>query len=152
MPYQDPEKQREYQKEQMRRRREAQKAAEPGIASVPKSVEHPATDQLNDNLPAAASNSESPAVPLIKSDYQIAKETAERTKELLETRGWVLWKCSKLNNEVIVIIRDEWVTGYPPGLPFFTDAELREFNRSGISLMTYKLLIEARKEDAKVLA
>lgn len=150
---QSKDRKREYMRELMRRRRVLAKT---GGTSAPASVEDTPTDQLDDNEPAAVIG-DFPHIadmgpPLIKAPYQIAKETAERTKELLETRGWVLWKCAKLDNEVIVIIRDEFVTGYPPGLPFFTDAEVREFNQKKISLKTYKLLIEARKEDAKVFA
>ena len=36
-----------------------------------------------------------------------AGETAERTRELLATRGWCLWQCSTLGGEVIAVVRDE---------------------------------------------
>lgn len=54
-----------------------------------------------------------------------AEEVARRTREFLATRGWCLWKCSVLNGDIIVVVRDVTVAGYPE-FPVYTVAELEE--------------------------
>ena len=55
---------------------------------------------------------------------QPAEVVAERTEELLMTRGWCLWRCRVLSGEVIALIRDELVEGVPVGYPVYTKQEL----------------------------
>lgn len=74
-----------------------------------------------------------------------AKQKACRTKVLLSTRGWCLWKCSTLNNEIIVLLRDELVTEYPEEYPAYTDFELRELCNGGITEETLRIVHKAKK-------
>ncbi|HEY82518.1 MAG TPA: MarR family transcriptional regulator [Dehalococcoidia bacterium] len=74
-----------------------------------------------------------------------AKEVAQHTKELLSSRGWCLWKCSVLDGDIIVVLRDELVTGYPEGYPVYTEAELEELCQGGVSEATIRLIHEAKK-------
>lgn len=81
-----------------------------------------------------------------------AEETAQRTGELLNFKGWCLWKCSTLDGEVIAVVRDENVEGIPGGYPVYTEAELAELCQDGISNVTIRLVHEAKKlAEAKVL-
>ena len=90
---------------------------------------------------------EQPApVPLQKEDKpQSAEVIAERTRELLATRGWCLWKCSTLGGEVIALVGDENVTGVPSGYPVYTELELEELCQDGVSEATLRLVHEAKK-------
>lgn len=77
-------------------------------------------------------------------DIFLAEEVAQRTRELLATRGWCLWKCASLNSEVIALARDELVEGVPEG-PVYTEAELEELCQDGVSEATLRLAHEAKK-------
>ena len=48
-----------------------------------------------------------------------AKETAQRTRELLATQGWCLWECSALGGEIITVVLDENMEGVPKGYPVY---------------------------------
>lgn len=65
-----------------------------------------------------------------KLDSLLAEETAQRTRELLESRGWCLWKCSTLGGEVIAVMLNENAEGVPEGYPVYTEAELEELCRN----------------------
>lgn len=57
-----------------------------------------------------------------------AERCALRTQELLDTRGWCLWRCEALEGHVIAVVRDGTVT-LPPGIlssvrAVYTDDEL----------------------------
>jgi hypothetical protein len=54
-----------------------------------------------------------------------AEEVAQRTEELLASRGWCLWRCEALGGEVIVIIDDDLTSGeIPQGYVIYTYSEL----------------------------
>jgi len=74
-----------------------------------------------------------------------AEEVARRTRELLATRGWCLWKCSTLGGEVIALVGGENVTGVPGGYPVYTELELEELCQDGVSEATLRLVHEAKK-------
>lgn len=74
-----------------------------------------------------------------------AKEVARRTKELLDSQGWCLWKCSTLGGEVIALVTDELTEGVPEGYPTYTEAELAELCQDGVSEATIRLVHEAKK-------
>ena len=76
---------------------------------------------------------------------QPAEEVAAETQRLLEDPGWCLWRCSALGGEVIVVVRDELVTGYPAGYPVYTDQELIELAREGVGVEAIRLAHEAKK-------
>ena len=173
-PYKDPEKEREYRRNQMRRRRE--KASEsiavsdsevrvesppsapaavppkqPPKPPAPPPVQASYFDQRNQK--AVVDDPELRAKIDQSQDYQKAKEVADWTKHYFLTRGWVLWKCTKLNNEIIVVVRDYKVTGYPKGYPVFSDDEIRQLNQDGATPETWELVIEAKKDtDVRVEA
>lgn len=82
-----------------------------------------------------------------------AEETARRTKELLNSQGWCLWKCSTLGGDIIAVVRDELVEGVPEGYPVYTEAELEELCRDDVSEATLRLVQEAKKQaEGKVAA
>ena len=90
---------------------------------------------------------EQPApVPVQKEDEpQPAEAVAERTRELLATRGWCLWKCNTLASEIIAVVLDENVEGAPEGYPTYTVVELEELLQDGVSEATLRLVHEAKK-------
>ena len=90
---------------------------------------------------------EQPApVPVKKeAEPQPAEVVAERTRELLATRGWCLWKCSTLDGEIIAVARDGLVNGIPDGYPVYTGAELEELFWADVSEVTLRMIHEAKK-------
>ena len=54
------------------------------------------------------------------------EEVAEESHRLLAEQGWCQWQCSALGGDVIVVVIDETVTGYPAGKPVYTLQELSE--------------------------
>jgi len=84
-------------------------------------------------------------MPTFSPQINQAREVAQRTEELLATKGWCLWKCSVLNGDIIMVARDELATGYPEGYPVYTEAELEELFRDGVSQATLRLVHEAKK-------
>jgi len=82
-----------------------------------------------------------------------AQEVAECTQEFLTTRGWCLWKCSRLGEEVVAIVRDESVNGVPGGYPVYTETEIAELFKGDIKESTLRLVHEAKKlVGAKVIS
>lgn len=73
------------------------------------------------------------------------EETARRTRELLATQGWCLWKCSVLGGEVIAVVQDESVEGVPQGYPVYCEAELEELLWGDVTEATIRLVHEAKK-------
>ena len=65
-----------------------------------------------------------PAAGQKEIESQPAEVVAERTEELLMTRGWCLWRCSVLSGEVIAVTRDALVEEVPVGYPVYTKLEL----------------------------
>lgn len=85
-------------------------------------------------------------------DIFLAEEAARRTRELLATRGWCLWKCSTLDGEIIAVVLDENAEGVPEGYPVYTEAELEELSQGDVSEATLRLVHEAKKlAGAKVI-
>ena len=74
-----------------------------------------------------------------------AQEVTRHTRELLNSQGWCLWKCSALGGEVIAVVRDELVNEIPDGYPVYTEAELEELCRDDVSESTLRLVHEAKK-------
>ena len=74
-----------------------------------------------------------------------AEETAHRTRELLASEGWCLWKCSTLGGDIIAVVLDENVKGLPGGYPVYTEAELEELCQDGVSEASLRLVHEAKK-------
>jgi hypothetical protein len=79
----------------------------------------------------------------LEEELRQAQEAATRTRELLETRGWCLWRCRALDDEVIVVLRDELVDGFPAGYPTYLEQELECLLEVGDSAL--KLIREAKK-------
>jgi len=79
-------------------------------------------------------------------------ETARRTRELLNSRGWCLWRCSVLNNDVIAVVRDELVEGVPQGYPVYTECELALIGGDDVRETTIKLIHEAKKLTGAIVA
>jgi hypothetical protein len=74
-----------------------------------------------------------------------AEDVARRTSELLDKQGWCLWKCSALDNDIIMVCRDEADGGYPTGYPIYMEGELEKLSQGGISDKTLRLIHEAKK-------
>jgi hypothetical protein len=79
----------------------------------------------------------------LEEELRRAQEAAARTRELLETRGWCLWRCRGLDDEVIVVLRDELVGGFPAGYPVYLEQELECLLEVDDSAL--KLIHEAKK-------
>ncbi|MCL0058736.1 hypothetical protein M1O47_03545 [Dehalococcoidia bacterium] len=77
-----------------------------------------------------------------------AQDVAERTRDLLATRGWCLWECSALNGDVIVVTKDELIDGYPRGYPVYTRAELELLSNTNVST---KLLVHEAKRITRAI-
>lgn len=61
-------------------------------------------------------------------DEIAARVLVNRSMEIIDRKGFVLWKCKNLNNDLIVIIKDKKTAGYPLGYPVYTLGELEELN------------------------
>jgi hypothetical protein len=77
-----------------------------------------------------------------------ADEDYRLTIHLLATQGWCLWQCSILNDEIIALVRDEFVTGIPEGYVIYTKAEMEEAGRSNLSPRTLRLIHEVKRHSA----
>jgi len=96
--------------------------------------------------PAVTVAAKEPAAEPVPVEVVVAE-----TQRLLESPGWCLWRCSALTNDVVVIVRDELVTGYPIGYPVYMVQELIEFTEIGEGMI--RMAHEAKKYlGAKVLA
>jgi hypothetical protein len=84
-------------------------------------------------------------------EASLAELVACRTKELLRTDGWCLWKCGSLGGDVIAVVRDEGVEGVPEGYTTYTEAELAELFQRGISQATLRLVHEAKKQTGAIV-
>jgi len=76
---------------------------------------------------------------------QQAEELVRYTYQQFAVMGWCLWKCESLGAEVMVVTRDDKVTGIPTGLPVYTEAELIELHRGSLSRSIMRLVHEAKK-------
>lgn len=55
-----------------------------------------------------------------------AKKVSSETSAILENRGWVLWKCSELNGEIILVRRNKPIFGkIPTGYTTYTVDQLK---------------------------
>ena len=92
---------------------------------------------------------EAPAEPNLEVtsqlDILLAEEVAQCTGELLDSRGWCLWKCSTLDGDIIAVLREENMEGVPEGYPVYTEAELEELCWVDVSEATLRLVHEAKK-------
>lgn len=149
MPYKDKEQQRDAQREQMRKRRAEAKLQ--GGSSIATEVSSPASEKPDNALLSETESLETPPLPEVELKKPIASypiindpyKTAELTRQLLDGKGWCFWKCSVFHNEIIVIIRDKAVEGYPENFTIYTEAELKELiKRSDYGMMR---LHEAKK-------
>ena len=85
-------------------------------------------------------------VPVQKEgEAQPAEVVAGRSRDLLHSQGWCLWRCSALGGEVIAIVSEENVKGVPEGYPVYTEVELEELCREDVSEGTIRLVHEAKK-------
>lgn len=163
MPQKDPEAYRKYKREQMARRRaEAKKKSEPTNSQGAKPpapffeqaapistvapLETEALESTAGNLETAEPRPAQPAPESNESLLVKARRLAELTREWLDKRGWVMWECPRLNDQRIIIIRDETITGYPVRYPVFTELDLEKIGDLPDS--TFKLILEAKKQAA----
>jgi DNA repair ATPase RecN len=80
-----------------------------------------------------------------------AQEVARCTREHLASRGWCLWRCRALGDEVIVVVRDENVKGMPQGYAVYTEEELEKLFSGGVSDSTLRLVHAAKKVAGAVI-
>jgi hypothetical protein len=147
MPRKDPEAYKKYQADLMRQRRAQAKASKPAVDNLPMAADDPASDIPGQQAPTVLAKITQPAPasqpevskgnlsdtkvtstvvksPALSTPQSRAEKVAARTRELLDTRGWCIWRCSALNNEKIMILRDESVTDAPIGYPIYLEKEL----------------------------
>jgi hypothetical protein len=89
--------------------------------------------------------------PKVPKPELAAELVALRTRKLLDNRGWCLWKCSVFGGEVIVVVRDETVEGFPKGHPVYTEAELDKLMGSNIKDSSLHLVHEAKKMGGAII-
>ena len=88
---------------------------------------------------------------LIDSKAKVTTETpgmtaefvSEKTLEYLARRGWCLWECSALNDDIILIMDPEIAENVPAIYPAYTVQELREMAKNELPAML--LIHEAKK-------
>ena len=83
-----------------------------------------------------------------------AIEVASKTEDLLRTRGWVVWQCSNLGGDQVVIVRDAAMQ-LPlsvAGLPSYTNEELQRMFSRPMDRRQLRLVHEAKKRGAVVTA
>ena len=83
--------------------------------------------------------------PKVAKPELAAELVALRTRKFLDSRGWCLWKCNLFGGEVIVVVKDETVEGFPKGHPVYTEAELEKLMRGNIKDSSLHLVHEAKK-------
>ena len=137
MPYKDAVKEREYRREQARNRRAALKKIGPPIDSAEEKPEVPARNKTIQAPPVTAPvNKPSWAFSIEEEDA--ARDLIHKSLRIIEEKGFVLWKCRNLNNDLVVIIKDNKTLNYPRGYPVYTLKELKEI--SGMGDSTIKLI------------
>jgi hypothetical protein len=82
---------------------------------------------------------------IVKLELARAQEVARRTCELLDNRGWCLWRCKNLNDDIVVVCRDEDSRGYPNGYPVYIEYELDIVGRDDLNHDSLRLVHEAKK-------
>ncbi len=82
--------------------------------------------------------------PQATTALQPPEEAAEELHQLLMVRGWGQWRCSALGGDVIVVVIDELINGYPVGYPVYTLQELNDV--VGLDDRLLRIAHEAKKE------
>jgi hypothetical protein len=95
----------------------------------------------NWNRPAPVMEKPEPEAQL--AEEQSIEETMVETHRQLTEKGWCLWECSALGGDVVIIVIDETITGYPAGLPVYTLQEMDEVAK--LDFKTIRLAHEAKK-------
>ena len=155
MPFKDREKRKEASRESMQKSRQIDSPE--AITNRPEAISELGEQGNLANKPLLPVKTDKPtpqadSPPILKYErYSTPYQVDKRTRILLDQFGWCLWKCTKLNDEIICIIRDDSVRGYPEKYPVFTDQELRQLNQNETPLETWLLIIEAKKHAGKVL-
>ena len=132
----------------------SQQTDSPGPATQAREKPGPALDKKHygSNTPDPWGDADPLEKPAAPGDREIPPEILElvaQTQKLLHRRGWDLWKCRNLNNDIVVIALNDKIQGYPPNLPVYTEAELREI--AGVNLKTRRLIHESKKWGATIL-
>jgi hypothetical protein len=85
-----------------------------------------------------------------KIQLKSAYDAAQHTRELLDSVGWCFWKCRNLNNEIIVITRDETINSIPRGYPLYTEQEIAEIGSNEIDEAGLRLIHQIKKQGAVI--
>ena len=85
----------------------------------------------------------SKAKVIVKTPSMSAEVVSEKTLEYLAKRGWCLWECSALNDDVILIMDPEIAEHVPTIYPAYTVQELREMAKNDLPAIL--LIHEAKK-------
>ncbi len=77
-----------------------------------------------------------------------AEEVAQRTEQLLATRGWCLWQCETLDGDTVLIVDDftepeELLAGYP--VYTISEIDILFGGDKPVSCNTLRLVHEAKK-------
>ena len=74
-----------------------------------------------------------------------ALRTACDTESILSNKGWCLWQCELLGNDVIAIVRDDSVHEVPGRYVTYTESELRHIFTSPLSHLSLRIIHQAKR-------
>lgn len=74
--------------------------------------------------PAPVEEKKIEEIPMVPLTQEEAEQTALKTREMLDSRGYCAWTCRALRNETVIIVRDKTTQNYPNGYPVYTLEEL----------------------------
>jgi hypothetical protein len=117
---------------------------QPALLSELVAMGNKPTAPLAQPQPRSAAEDEG-EMALFSPQMKQAQEVARRTRELLDSRGWCLWKCNTLRGDIIAVVTDETVEGVPEGYPIYTEGELQKLCQNDVSEATLRLVHEAKR-------
>ena len=74
-----------------------------------------------------------------------AQRTAWDTESILSNRGWCLWQCELLGNDVIAIVKDDNVQEVPGRYVTYTESELKQIFTRRMNRVTLRIIHEAKR-------
>ena len=74
-----------------------------------------------------------------------AQRTAWDTEDILSEKGWCLWRCESLDNDIIAIARDDNAHEVPERYVAYTESELRQIFSHPMDRLTLRIIHGAKR-------